>query len=262
MEKEFHHFNTQSDPAAPSNATNTSMLQRGPREEPSYRSFQSSAYGAPVVFDIPGTSGGDNHTAEQAGSVGEEIPWGPEHPCYPHMNPHVSMANPEYLDTRIIRIQRDWMIRGDLAPTFSNLYPEILDPVLPEPEFRKIITYLNTELIEIYDPFKTRHWVDGILGFLTGWLWDDIGYTAVKRRLMTLEAWIEAWNRDIGAQHGVKIWPLRSTGYMSLDIQVPDPKLALVPEGASQHSLIRPASRQGSIPRPMTHTTTDTTEVY
>ncbi|KAI5305330.1 hypothetical protein KEM56_004708 [Ascosphaera pollenicola] len=262
MEKESEHFSTHGDAAASVNALRNGMLQTGPREEPSYRSFQSSSYAAPVIFGLPGSSGGENLSAEQAVPAGEEIPWGPEHPCYPHMNPHVSMANPEYLNTRIIRIQRDWMIRGDLAPTFSNLYPEILDPVLPEPEFRRIVTHLNTELVDVYDPFKPRHWVDGILGALTGWLWDDLGYTAVKRHLTSIEAWIEAWNRDVGAQQGVKIWPLRSTGYMSIDIQVPDPKLALVPEGASHHSVIHPESRQESIPRPMTHTTADTSEVY
>ncbi len=63
---------------------------------------------------------------ETQGEVGEE--WGPQHPCYPHLNPHVPVDSHEYVTTRIIRIRRDWLLEGDLAPTFSNLYPEILDP--------------------------------------------------------------------------------------------------------------------------------------
>ncbi|KAI5281054.1 hypothetical protein KEM54_003414 [Ascosphaera aggregata] len=241
------------------------MLQRGPRQEPSDQSFRSTYIATPVVFEPSGSAGSHHHDenpAENACAAEGEIPWGPEHPCYPHMNPHVSMANPEYLNTRIIRIRRDWMIRGDLAPTFSNLYPEVLDPVLPEPEFRRIISHLNSELVDAYDPFKSRHWVDGILGFLTGWLWDDLGYTAVKRRLISIETWIEDWNEKFGAQQGVKIWSLRSTGYMSIDIQIPDPKLAIVPDLENQQSFVLPTSSQEPAYRPMTRATNSTAEAF
>ncbi|CAK7217157.1 hypothetical protein SCUCBS95973_003047 [Sporothrix curviconia] len=174
--------------------------------------------------------------------IGEE--WGPQHPCFPHRNPHVSVDDPEYISTRIIRIRRDWLIMGDLAPTFSNLYPEILDPAgMNEPEFRRVIDKLNSELTVAFAPWSARNIVDGFLGLVTGWLWEDLGLTGAKARLARLERWIEAWNREMartadeGAPVPPKIIPLRQTGYMTLDIQIGDPEIA--PEPPSTPALSR-----------------------
>lgn len=160
--------------------------------------------------------------------AGEE--WGPQHPCFPHRNPHVPMDSSEYVTTRIIRIRRDWLIAGDLAPTFSNLYPEILDPAgMPELEFRRVVDKLNKELCGIFEPWTVYNIVDGVLGFVTGWLWEDLGMTTAKRRLSQLERWIERWNDSMargtnGSRSGLvedgpippKIIPLRETGYMTV----------------------------------------------
>ncbi|KAL1899498.1 hypothetical protein Sste5346_002897 [Sporothrix stenoceras] len=166
--------------------------------------------------------------------IGEE--WGPQHPCFPHRNPHVSIDDPEYITTRIIRIRRDWLIMGDLAPTFSNLYPEILDPAgMNEPEFRRVIDKLNRELTIAFEPWSARNILDGVLGLATGWMWEDFGFTGAKARLARLERWIEAWNKEMartadeGAPIPPKIIPLRQTGYMTLDIQIGDPEIAAVP---------------------------------
>ncbi|KAK4038476.1 Golgin subfamily A member 7/ERF4 family-domain-containing protein [Parachaetomium inaequale] len=169
---------------------------------------------------------------DQPPDNGEE--WGPQHPCYPHLNPHVPTNSPEYANTRIIRVRRDWLLEGDLAPTFSNLYPDILDPAgVSEQEFRRIIDKLNSELVPIFSPYAWRNLLDNVLGLATGWLWDDLGFTAAKARLRSLEKWIEQWNAEmektVDAEEGVippKIVPLRRTGYMTLDIQIPDPELA------------------------------------
>jgi len=200
---------------------------------------------------------------EQAPDTGEE--WGPQHPCYPHLNPHVPVDSPEYATTRIIRIRRDWLLEGDLAPTFSNLYPEILDPAgVNEQEFRRIIEKLNSELIPAFNPYSWRNVLDGVLGLATGWLWDDFGLTAVKMRLRNLEKWVEQWNLDMEKTYGAddstippKIVPLKRTGYMTvsflvfllgqrdpltdmkLDIQIPDPEIAPAPPSTPG------ASRQG-----------------
>lgn len=191
--------------------------------------------------------------------------WGPQHPCFPHLNPHVPIDSPEYATTRIIRIRRDWLLEGDLAPTFSNLYPEILDPAgVSEQEFRQVIEKLNGELVPIFNPYNWRNIVDGVLGLLTGWVWDDMGLTNTKSKLRSLETWIEKWNNEmektVGPEEGAiapKIVPLRRTAYMSvstislsvhrstatnnalsqLDIQIPDPEIA---PAASQ-----PDSRSG-----------------
>ncbi|KAI0180196.1 Golgin subfamily A member 7/ERF4 family-domain-containing protein [Hypoxylon sp. FL1284] len=164
--------------------------------------------------------------------LGEE--WGPQHPCYPHLNPHVPLDSPEYTNTRIIRIRRDWLIEGDLAPTFSNLYPEILDPAgVSEQEFRRVIEKLNGDLIPIFNPYNWRNVLDSVLGLLTGWIWDDIGLTYAKIKLRGLEAWIDKWNAEMekatGSEEGTvapRIVSLRRTGYMNLDFQIPDPEIA------------------------------------
>jgi hypothetical protein len=159
---------------------------------------------------------------DQPPDTGEE--WGPQHPCYPHLNPHVPLDSPEYAHTRIIRVRRDWLLEGDLAPTFSNLYPDILDPAgVSEQEFRRVIDKLNRELVPIFSPYAWRNILDNVLGLATGWLWDDLGFTAAKTRLRSLERWIEQWNAEMekaaGAEEGVippKIVPLRRTGYMTV----------------------------------------------
>ncbi len=166
--------------------------------------------------------------------VGEELSWGPSHPCYPHLNPHVPLNSREYNATRIIRVRRDWMVAGDLAPTFSNIYPEILDPLMQESEFRYVIEHINQTLCQTYDPFSAWNWFDGILGVLTGWFWEDFRPWGVKGQLRGLEEWLEDWNHTVGARDGVKIVPLRRTGYLCLDIQIPDPQVRVVAEDEGQ----------------------------
>jgi hypothetical protein len=161
----------------------------------------------------------------------DETPWGPQHPCFPHPNPHVPITSPLYESTRIIRIKRDWMVAGDLAPAFSNLYPEILDPLVTEDKFRTLITKMNTTLLKTFDPWRLRNLFDVGMGVVTGWLWDDFGFAGVKRDLLALERWIEGWNRDVGQPEGVEIIPLRRTAYLCLDIQIPDPQIAVDEDG-------------------------------
>lgn len=150
--------------------------------------------------------------------------WGPLHACYPHVNPHVPIDSLEHATTRIIRVRRDWLIKGDLAPTFSDLYPEILDPAgISEQEFRRIVEKLNGELVPVFDPYNARNILDGFLGLITGWVWDDFGLTNIKSRLNGLEKWIEQWNQEMektvspdDAIMAPKIISLRRTGYMTV----------------------------------------------
>jgi hypothetical protein len=157
---------------------------------------------------------------------GEE--WGPQHPCFPHMNPHVPLSSPLYQTTRIIRIRRDWMIEGDLAPTFSNLYPEILDPAgVSEADFRSLVEKVNNELIPAFNPWGVRNVLDALLGLMTGWIWDDLGFTAVKGRLRRVEKYLEEWNKEMegrskdGPGSAPRIVPLRRTGYMNVCLSSP-----------------------------------------
>ena len=165
----------------------------------------------------PGKDDGIEGPSQQRPAAEEEdYQWGPSHPCFPHTNPHVPLDSPLYHATKIIRVKRDWMVAGDLAPTFANLYPEVLDPLVSEESFRPIIRKVNSELVAAFSPWKMRAWVDALLGAATFWLWDDMGFTGVKSRLKHLEQWIEEWNRGEGEKEGVRIIPLRRTGYMTV----------------------------------------------
>jgi hypothetical protein len=178
--------------------------------------------GMPSRVSLPDSQRTSLHS-RRSGSAGDddadavsEFPWGPSHPCFPHPNPHVPLDSELYNTTRIIRIKRDWMMKGDLAPTFANLYPEILDPLITEDDFRILIKKINDTLIDAFDPFTFRACLDTVLGIATFWLWEDAGFTGVKKQLADLERWIEDWNRDIGAKEAVKIIPLRRTGYLTV----------------------------------------------
>ncbi|KAJ8119866.1 hypothetical protein O1611_g10514 [Lasiodiplodia mahajangana] len=185
--------------------------------------------------------------------LGDE--WGPQHPCFPHLNPYVPINSIEYATTRIIRIRRDWLVAGDLAPAFSNMYPEILEPAgIPEQEFRRVIEKLNGSLVPIFNPYNWRNILDGVLGVLTAWFWEDLGLTNVKTKLNELEAWIEKWNIEMektSNEDGTvapKIISLRRTGYMSLDFQIPNPEVS--------RSTSEPASRSGPPLEPTASATT------
>jgi Golgin subfamily A member 7/ERF4 family len=191
------------------------------RSQPSFQHFYPTQSSSQYP-QSPTRNNHNNHNNNTAGNSNgpqddeDDYGWGPSHPCFPHQNTHVPIDSPEATTTRIIRIRRDWMIAGDLAPTFSNLYPEILDPYLPEEEFRLLIRRLNDELTRAFDPWSLWNWVDAVMGVLTLWVWDDLGATVVKRRLRALEDWIKVWNEKEGKVEGVKVVELRRTGYMSV----------------------------------------------
>ena len=168
---------------------------------------------ASVTSRPDGSVHADDDADDDAAS---EFPWGPSHPCFPHPNPHVPLDSELYRTTRIIRIKRDWMVKGDLAPTFANLYPEILDPLITEDDFRLLIKKINDSLIDAFDPFSLRACLDTVMGVATLWLWEDVGFTGVKAKLAQLERWIDDWNQDVGVKEGVKIIPLRRTGYLTV----------------------------------------------
>ena len=175
----------------------------------------------PQPLDSEKPPGEEEDTIEESAHEG----WNFEHPCWPHLNPHVPVGSPLYESTRIIRISRDATVAGDLAPTFSVLYPEILEPLLPEHRFRDLVAHINEEHLRIFDPYRGQRWLDLGLGVLTGFLWDDLRLGGIKKELAKLERWIEDWNRTHGQPPEFRIIPLQRTAYMSIDIQVPDPQI-------------------------------------
>lgn len=123
------------------------------------------------------------------------------------------------------------MVAGDLAPQYSNTYPEILEPWVSEQDFRILLARVNEGLLEAFSVEGWRAWADMIAGLATGWLWEDLGgeNIRVKKGVRSVERGIEEWNhRGMREEGGVKCWDLRRTGYLSLDIQIPDPKVRVV----------------------------------
>ena len=114
------------------------------------------------------------------------------------------------------------MIVGDLAPTFSNIYPEILEPWVSDADFRELIQNVNERLIKAFHPGGWRAWLDATLGLLTGWIWEDLGFSAVKLGLRDTEQWIEKWNGREGKMaadreaDSAKVIPLRRTAYLTV----------------------------------------------
>ena len=111
-----------------------------------------------------------------------------------------------------------------MYPQYANLYPEILDPLVSDEDFRFLISNINARLKEAFDPFSRRAWIDSALGVVTGFVWDDLGFTGSKKGIKALEAFLEEWNRRKEAEgKEVKVVQLRRMGFMALDFVVPDP---------------------------------------
>nr|POE65072.1 ras modification protein erf4 [Quercus suber] len=161
-------------------------------------------------------------TASPSPDGDEEFVWGPTHPCFPHPNPHCALDSAEALDTRVIRVKRDWLAAGDLYPQYANLYPEILDPLVSDEEFRFVIATLNAQLKGVFDPYSARARFDAVLGVLTGFVWDDVGLAGTKAGMRGVERFLAEWNAERAKQgRAVRVVLVRTTGFMSLDFVVP-----------------------------------------
>lgn len=88
--------------------------------------------------------------------------------------------------------------------------------------------------MKAFSPFGWRAWVDAVLGVATGWLYEDLGFASGKKGAKDVELLIEKWNGrrreglDSEDAELVKAIPLRRTGYLCLDIQIPDPHVGAV----------------------------------
>lgn len=124
----------------------------------------------------------------------------------------------------MIRVRRDWLQAGDLYPQYANLYPEILDPLVTDEDFRFLISNINARLKATFNPYSTRAYADAVLGVVTGYIWDDLGFTGSKHGVKGLETFIDKWNAQREREgKEVRLVQLRRTGFMAMDFVVPDP---------------------------------------
>ncbi|TKA31125.1 hypothetical protein B0A50_02094 [Salinomyces thailandicus] len=187
------------------------------------------------------------HTATTTTEASDDFTWGPTHPCFPHPNPHCAPSSPSHHNTRVIRVRRDYLASGDLYPQFANLYPEILDPLVSDADFRLLISTLNAKLARAFDPYSTRAWLDSVLGLVTGWLWDDFGFTGAKGEMEGLEEFVDGWNRGMeGEGREVRVVQPRRTGFMALDFVIPDPGIDVAVEEGEDEEDRDGQSRGGS----------------
>lgn len=167
----------------------------------------------------------------QTEGTDDDFEWGPSHPCFPHPNPHCNPESEEARDTRVIRVRRDWLSTGDLYPAYANLYPEILDPMVSESDFRFLISGVNTRIEQAFNAFTFRAFLDFFLGVLTGFLWDDFGISGAKTGQKNLERFVDNWNAQKASEgRDVKLMQPRKTGFMALDFIIPDPGIDLASE--------------------------------
>lgn len=136
---------------------------------------------------------------------------------------------------------------------------------LSDADFRDLIAHLNTLCRAAFATSTAAAWRDALFGAFTGYLWDDLGFTTARRGEKAIERFIERWNaarerreravglipagarRRVGAKgeeifedgdegavpRGVRVVQLRRTGYLSLDLVVPDPGIDGVGGGAA-----------------------------
>ncbi|MCJ1308183.1 hypothetical protein MMC25_001835 [Agyrium rufum] len=232
-------------------STNIANFENSPPQSPSQppevlpSTDPERAYPSPAQRPLSPHSHVSQHThrsRSQNSHSPTPTPWGPQHPCYPHPNPHLPLSSPLHPLTRVIRIPRDWLAAGDLAPQFSQVYPEILTSWISEVEFRSLIEEINAKLKEAYDPWAWANWIDGLFGLATGWLWEDlkigVSVTHGRRGIKAVQNFIENWNgekrrewqkkRDAGGERNVQdelgeeelvtVVDLRRTGFLSIDI--------------------------------------------
>ena len=148
------------------------------------------------------------------------------------------------------------MAAGDLYPQYSSLYPELLmEAGISEDKFRECIALVNRVLMEAYMPFGVsgvvnknsqnhsstsgnssgRNLLDGVLGLLTGWVWDDTGLLGIKSGVERVEGVLRGFNREMENEGCEARWiGLRMTAYLSLDIQIPTPQIGFVENEESQ----------------------------
>lgn len=109
------------------------------------------------------------------------------------------------------------MVFGDLAPAYSNVFPDILEPHVTEDQFRVVVAHVNEGLHEAFDPWNVWNWLDAVVGLLTLWLVEELVSTHCKRVLRRVEIYLEERNRELeeGGQKAVFV-PLRRTGYMNV----------------------------------------------
>lgn len=147
----------------------------------------------------------------------EEGDWNERHPCFPHPNPHVPPGSREFESTRIIRVARDYMYSGDLSPAYSNVYPEILEPFVDEDRFRQVVKTVNDGLYIAHSPWAVKNIVDGVVGMLTLWIYEDVVDTEAKKRIADVEEYLQDVNEELAKEGmGARFIPLRRTGYLTV----------------------------------------------
>lgn len=160
------------------------------------------------------------------------------------------------------------MAAGDLYPQYSSLFPELLlEAGIGEEKFRECIARINRVLMEVYMPAGVsgvvkaqngqnagnisgnssgRNFLDGVLGLLTGWLWDDTSLLGIKSGVERVEGVIRAFNKELEHEGKDTHWiSLRGTAYLSLDIQIPTPQIASI-ENEEGESMAGPPTTSGT----------------
>lgn len=139
---------------------------------------------------------------------------------------------------------------------------------ISEEKFRGCIARVNRALMEVYMPAGVsgvvkgqggqgggdirgnssgRNLLDGVLGLLTGWVWDDIGLLGIKSGAERVENVLRGVNKELEHEGLEARWiSLRGTAYLSLDIQITTPQIGFVDiEGETEPPTTSGTEQQG-----------------
>lgn len=191
---------------------------KGPNDTRSCSPVPSPALGSE---DVNRMSRG---TAEQ--ELNEDA--GPGH----YLNPHAPLGSLRAQSTRIVRVPRDYLLYGDLAPAFSVAYPSLLHPYLPCASFHALVEEINRLLWEAYNPRNAWNLFDTVLALLTFWLSEHLyvphhtkvspsRVTAclISQTLYSIEQLLERKNEEWKvAGNPLQVVSLRRTAFLNVSI--------------------------------------------
>ncbi|CCC69462.1 hypothetical protein NCAS_0C04720 [Naumovozyma castellii] len=174
-------------------------------------------------------------------------------------NVYVSRDSVRFADTRIVRVPRRFEARLD-APQFSEILPgsepaaytandegmnfvphgvfdggqvfgyssvSPLSMYLSQEQFEGIIKPINEKLIKGYKVYTWYNIMDILFGILSMGIWSWLSkYIYPNRTLIDLEDYIKDVNESpLLQEHSIRIISPKRSGYMSLDFEIPRPKL-------------------------------------
>ncbi|ODV81604.1 uncharacterized protein CANTADRAFT_45198 [Suhomyces tanzawaensis NRRL Y-17324] len=145
----------------------------------------------------------------------------------PQFSVHVPGKEPAALTGSSSEADQGYEVSGVFDDNWFGLTS--LTPLVPGwlsvEEFTAIVTRINQLLYDALNPFDYRNAFQSVLDVMSGGTLSLLVNPYSKKKLLELESYIDT---DVNVKlaekcKGLKVIPLRQSGYLSLDFQVPRP---------------------------------------